>query len=191
MKKIKLIVIGSACLILLGVSSYAQQANSNLHLPKEFDEMGKMVDGSFKYIFSRVSEYVNGNDVITKEGMDSVTRVATLDFVATLDTVNHSMVADMLSGKKPQHNISDNPELKAMKDEMMNVVKKSSGNFDELAIQLGAINQKAAANLSEKEAVVIYATTCMAYYSAKYWMDKDNMKKWQKLNKDAKKKAKK
>jgi hypothetical protein len=171
------------------VSVYAQQTNNNLHLPKEFDEVGQMVYGSLEYTFSRTSEYVNANDVITKKGMDSVTRVAILDFIATLDSTSHPIVADLLSGKQHQQDLPDNPQLKAMRDEMIDVIKKSSGDLDKLAMQLGAINQKATANLPEKEASVIYATSCTTYYSAKYWSD--NMKKWQKLRENAKEKAKK
>jgi hypothetical protein len=191
MKNIKLAVIGIVCLILFGAPAYAQEANSNLHLPKELDGMGQMIHKGFDYMYSRSLEYVNANDVITKEGIDSVTRVSILDFTATLDSISpsHSMVGDILSGKKTQQDTPDSPELKAMQGEMLNVIKKSSGDLVQMAIQLGAINQKAAANLSDKEAAAIYAATCMTYYSATYW--KDNMEKWQKFRDNAKKKIKK
>jgi hypothetical protein len=189
LKKIKLIVIGSVCLILFGASVYAQQADRNLHLPEEFDKVGQMVYGSLEYTFSRMSEYVNANDVVTKEGMDSVTRVATLDFIATLDSTSHHIVADLLSGKQHQQDLPDNPQLKAKRNDMIDAIKKSYGDLDQLATQLCLINRMADANLSEEYAVVIYATTCKTYYSAKYWSD--NMEKWQNLRENAKKKVKK
>jgi hypothetical protein len=188
MKKIKLALTGIVCLF-FGIAVYAQQENRNLHLPPEFDGAGQKVYESFDYVYSRTSEYVNANDVITKEGMDSVTRVAVLDFFAMFDsTTINPVVADMISGKKSVPNIPDDPQLKTMMNEMMNVVRNSSSDLDKMAKQFGAINQKAAANLPEK-AVAVYATSCVTYYSAVYW--KDNLKKWNKLRDKAKKKAKK
>jgi hypothetical protein len=192
MKKIKLALIGIVCLTLFGYTSGCDQQNSNLHLPKEFEKMEQLLHDGLEYTFLRVSEYVRTNDSVTKDGMDSVTRAATLDFVATFDTNNmiSNIVANQIAGKSPKRDTLESPELMAMLNEALNVIKSSpNGNLNQLSTKLGAINQKATANLSEKEAAAVYATTAVAYYATKYWSA--NIKKWKKLKENAKKKIKK
>jgi hypothetical protein len=189
MKKIKLTVIGSVCLILFGAPVYAQQTNSNLHLPKKFDEeLGQMMYSCIEQAFAHTSEYADAKDAVTKEEMDSVVRVALLKC-----NVSYTFTADSLSDEQSQQILADSTRLKTIMDEIMDAVKKysdvSSVDLDEMVMQLEAINQKAAANLSEKAAGAIYRIVSMMYYSAKYWSD--NAEKWQKLIEDIEKKAKK
>jgi hypothetical protein len=180
-----LLLITSLC---FSIIIYARQDNSKLNLSPEFDGAGQKIYESFDCIYSKTLEYVNANDVITNEGMDSVKRVAISDFVAAFDTAFNPVVADIIAGKKTQPNISEDPQLKAEIDEMMNVIKKCSGDLDKMAKEFGAINRKATANMPEK-AIVIHSISCVTYYSAIYW--KDNRQKWDKLRNKAKKKIKK
>jgi hypothetical protein len=177
-KSMKAKILFFIAVFFCGLTVNAQQDSSVLCLPKECEEIVQKISEALEYNFSRVSEYVHASDVVSKEGIDSVTRVAVLDFTNQNFTNQNSVLADILSGKKPQQDISAN--VQEMLDEVKSVTQKyAPRGLDQLATQLGKINQKAAKNLSDGEAMIVYATTGTGYYSAKYWFA--NTEKWKGL----------
>jgi hypothetical protein len=172
-----------------GLTVYAQQDSSILCMPKECEEIVQKVHEGLEYNFLRLSEYVQTSEFVSKEGMDSVTRVAVLDFTKQFnDQLANSVLADILSGKKPQQDIPAN--VQEMLDEVKSVTNKyAPRGLDQLATQLGKINQRVAKNLSEREAMMVYVTTGIGYYTVKYWMG--NTEKWKGLIEYAKTKKEK
>jgi hypothetical protein len=177
----------------MSITIYAQQEDSALQLPQELDGMGQKVYGSFEYMYSRTSEYVKVADKVSKADMDSVTRVAILEFSEKVFGTNDSVLKKMLLGSSigggiAKDSIRRNPEQQVLIDEIMSAVKvfKPKDGLSKLADNLGKVNQKATKTLSETDAMPVYAASMTTYYSTKYWMS--NFSKWQTLTAEAKKK---
>jgi coenzyme F420-reducing hydrogenase alpha subunit len=185
--------------LFMGVTSYAQentyaQENNSLRISQELDGMGQKVYEGFEYTFSRVSEYVKVTDIISKADMDSVNRVAVLEFSEKAFGENDSILKNYILGNNrgdsTTKNIARTPEQQALMDEILSVIKKFNpkDGLSKLADKLGKINQKAAKTLSETDATVIHIVSITTYYSTKYWLN--NGLKWQELGEEVKKKKK-
>jgi hypothetical protein len=177
-----------------GITVYAQQENSSLHLPKELDGMGQKVYDCYAYMYSKASEYVKVADKVSKADMDSISRIAILEYSEKAFDVNDSIFKKMLAGSNVGSSITNapkfSPEQQALIDEIGSIVKKFNPKkgLTKLANELGKINQKAAKTLSGTDAIVVYAVSITTFYSTKYWSE--NVTKWQTLGSEVKNKNK-
>jgi hypothetical protein len=188
MKKLLLIIS-----LLLGITSYAQQENSSLHLPPALEGMGQKIHDAFEYMYSRASEYVKVTDKVSKADMDSISRVAVMEYSEKAFAEHDSIFKNFLFGSNIGGITKDpkfNPEQQVLIDEIKSVIMKYNpkDGLPQLAKRFGEINQKAAKTLSDTDAIVVYAVSMTTYYSTKYWSD--NMPKWQVLREEVKKKKK-
>jgi hypothetical protein len=189
MKKVVFLFIISPFLC---ITSCAQE-NNNLHIPQELDGMGQKVYDGFEYMYSKVSEYVKVVDKVSKADMDSVCRVAILDYNEKVLGENDSILKRFLmntnvNGSDATKDSKFNSEQQTLIEEIGSVVKKYNPKkgLPKLANELGDINQKAAKTLSDTDATAVYAVSITTYYSTKYWLT--NAQKWQALGEEVKKK---
>jgi hypothetical protein len=190
MKNLLLLIIS----LLLGITSYAQQENSSLHLPQELEGMGQKIHDAFEYMYSRTSEYVKVTDKVSKADMDSISRVAVMEYTEKAFAEHDSIFKNFLFGSNTGGGITNdpkfNPEQQVLIDDIKSVIMKykPKDGLPKLAEKLGEINQKATKTLSDTDAIVVYAVSMTTYYSTKYWLN--NMPKWQALGEEVKKKKK-
>ena len=190
--------IGLVGLVFMGLIIYACSADrddaitvvSDLDIPAEFIEVGKLHNEGMDFIFERLKQQAieSVNNPTTKkfsaQGEDDISKFlkqATLDFCEQNKNLKKSLdiCKYVLDTPKKVLNAEDiNPNLRKLLDEIDVVLSKefSKDKLNILKAQLDVINQKAASTLSETDAMVVYCTTSTGYYSFQYWMD--NYTKW-------------
>jgi hypothetical protein len=192
MKKILFMI----CLF-IGITVCTAQDGS-LNVPQEYEKVGQKMSDGFEYMLTRMSEYVKAADKVSKADIDSVSRVAMVEFsekaftgeeFSGMDSLLKKMLLNDNNGSGVQDSIR-NPEQQALIAEIMSVAQKFNpkDGLSKLANDLGEINRKAAKTLSEADATAVYAVSTTGYYSAKYWTDMKNVRKWQAIGKKIKKK---
>ena len=183
MKRIIVLILAGSLYTVTGLAQ-----NGGLHVPPEYTAIGQKIHEGFDHMFHQVEEYAKTSENITREGMDSVRRVAMSEFVAQHPEVD-AYLSDSPAASPDAHPPSS--ELQALLGEIQAAVKnfKPQTGFEKLERQLGEINRKAAKTLSEAETNKVYAVSVTSYYSTKYWME--NGRKWQSLGEYVKAKIKK
>ena len=176
-------IIAAVVGLLLSSLCHAQKEMDRLQAPPEYTEVGQKLYEGFEFMFAQVSKYARSNAHITKAGMDSVRQDAMKKYFEL-----YPQVQEALSEKSSSEAIVQ-PQVQKLMDEALSVINQPNKKLETLADQLGKINQKAAQTLSEEEAAIIYSTTCVAYYSTKYWTT--SFPKWEKLKETVAKKNRK
>lgn len=164
--------------------------NKSLNIPQEYEIIGEKHNEGLDFAFNAIRS--NYMAIVTKSGASKIRpmsknellalgKQAAIDFsTKNTSSVPESFCAEIINQSEKiatrSTNSSVNTEVEAYIKRIDDVLENEPKSSDELIVKLNIINEHAAQNLSEQDAIAVYAGTVTCYNSYIYW--KENFMKW-------------